>query len=510
MIPDRAVHKPGNVACILLLACGVCAIAVALHLGGDIVSIGLCGALAMVLPSVVIAQGLKNGGLIDPLVLFCVGFVFYNAVLPLRVAMVGGSENLASVYPLQFSDPTFVKAGLLSVISALGISFVALAMPKRTHQALDRVETIGRFVKSDPAFCVGLALYALGIGFFYLNTVTLGGFVAFYSQDRVQRYSDLASHVTYPHQACFLAAFLFFGCAVASHKSRLKMCIFAITLTAWSMTMLLQGDRRTIVNLAISLLGLYTCLTRSRISLSRRSVAIGIAAALVLCLFANVRLLIPGVVARNMSVSEAVTASVEDSSDLGWLLPERTEFAGPYLSLLRSTGRSEGRLLGESYGNALIRLVPRFLYPGERPESLSVRFSANIQHLYVREGTAPGWGYSPVAEAYDNFDFAGVVLIPMLWTAGFLFMSAIPSVFRFGPLFFAALLPQALNCHRSDFATVLVESTYNVILLCFGLGVLTLLGGIRGARLQRPARGLRGELVGPTGPTAAYAKRIRN
>jgi len=367
---------------------------------------------------------------------------------------------------------------------------VALAMPKRTggHQVLDRAETMSRFVKSDPAFCAGLVLYALGLGFFYLNTMTLGGFMAFYSLDRARRYSDLAGRVTYPHQACFLAAFLFLGCAVVRQKSRLKLCALAFALTAWSVGMLLQGDRRTIVNLAISLLGLYTCLTRSRATLSRRSVAIGVAAAVVLCVFANVRLLIPGVLTRNMSVSEAVTASVEDSADFGWLLPERTELAGPYLSLLFSTDRSEGQLLGESYGNALIRLLPRFLYSGERPESLSVRFSTNTQQLYVREGTAQGWGYSPVAEAYDNFNFAGVVLIPMLWTAGLLLLSAVPSVFRFGPLFFAALLPQAFNCNRSDFATVLVESTYTVILLCFGLGILTVLGGTARPHVREPAR----------------------
>jgi len=490
MIPDKALHRPGSVACILLLSCGVCAIAVALHLGGDVVSIGLCGALATVLPGVVIAQRLKTEGLADPLVLFCTGFVLYHAVLPLRVAMVGGTENLVSVYPVQFSDPTFVKAGLLSVISALGISFVALVMPKRTgtHRVLGRAETMTRVIKSDPAFCAGLALYALGLGFFYLNTLTLGGLLAFYSLDRAQRYSDLASHVTYPHQACFLAAFLFFGCAVVSQKSRLKMCASAIALIAWSTTMLLQGDRRTIVNLAISLLGLYTCLTRRRITLSRRSFAVGLVAAAVLFVFANVRLLIPRVVTRNMSLSEAVTASVEDSADFGWLLPERTELAGPYLSILFSTDHSEKQLLGESYADSLIRLVPRFLYPGERPESLSVRFSANIQQRYVRGGTTPGWGYSPVAEAYDNFDFAGVALIPMMWTAGFLLLSELPSIFRFGPLFFAALLPQAFNCNRSDFATLLVESTYTVILLCFGLGILTVTGGTAGSHVRKSAR----------------------
>jgi hypothetical protein len=490
MIPNKAIDKPGSVTFVLLLACGVCAIAVALHLGGDVVSIGLCGVLATVLPGVVIAQRLKKWGLADPLVLFCTGFVLYHAVLPFRVAMVGGTENLASVYPVQFPDTTFVKAGLLSVISALGISFVALAMPKRTgaHQVLDGAQTITKIIKSDPAFCVGLSLYALGLEFFYLNTMTLGGFMAFYSLDRAQRYSDLASQVTYPHQACFLAAFLFLGCAVVPQKSRFKVCVLAIALIAWSMGMLLQGDRRTILNLAISLLGLYTCLTRWRVTLSRRSVAVGLTAVAVLCVFANVRLLIPRVVTHNMSVSEAVTASVEDSADFGWLLPERTELAGPYLSLLFSTDHSEKRLLGESYADSLIRLVPRFLYPGERPESLSVRFSADIQQLYVRRGTAPGWGYSPVAEAYDNFDFAGVVLVGMLWTAGFVLLSALPSIFRFGPLFFAALLPQAFNCNRSDFATVLVESTYTVILLCFGLGILTVLGGTASSHVRKPAR----------------------
>lgn len=490
MIPDKALHKPGSVVWILLLACGMCAITAALHLGGDVMSIGLCGAVTTVLLGIVIVQRSRNGGLADPVVLFCTGFVFYNAVLPVRVAMVGGAENLVSVYPVQFSDPSFVKAGSMSVISALGISFVALAVPRRsgTLQVFDHAWTRSGFVRSNPSFFAGLVLYALGLGFFYLNTITLGGFMAFYSLDRAQRYSDLASHVTYPHQACFLAAFLFFGCAVVSQKSRLKMCIFAVALMAWLMTMLLQGDRRIIVNLAISFLGLYACLTRFRVTLSRRSVIIGAIATVVLCVFANIRLLIPRVITHNMSLSEAVGSSMEDSADLGWLLPERTELAGPYLSLLSSTDGSQKRLLGESYVDALLRLAPRFLYPGERPESLSVRFSSNIQQLYVSGGTAPGWGYSPVAEAYDNFDFAGVVLIPMLWTAGFLFLSALPSIFKFGPFFFAALLPQALNCNRNDFATVLVEATYNVILLCFGLGILTMLGGVTNARTPRIVR----------------------
>ena len=169
--------------------------------------------------------------------------------------------------------------------------------------------------------------------------------------------------------------------------------------------------------------------------------------------FGAIRAQIPSFLAKNASLSEVALGSSEQATDLKYLFPEHNELGGPYLSVLYSATHDADPIYGRSYLDSVIRLVPRFLYPGQRPELLSTQFSEAMHGLYYGNlSAAQGWGYSFIAEAYDNFGTLGVVLGSTAWTAVFIVMATLPARFRSGLFFFSILLPQALNCNRNDFS----------------------------------------------------------
>jgi hypothetical protein len=474
MTTDLLRLPQSNTVWFLLAACGVCTVAVATNVGSDVTSVALCASLSVVLPGIVIAQRVRLRGVIDPLGLFCFAFILYHAVLLVRVAMVGGAENLNLIYPVEFPNATFVHAGVVSAISALSIMLTALTVERTPGigNTGKRQKPAAPAVNSSALFVSGIALYSLGILFFYLNASMLGGFIALFSLERTERYASFATQVTYPQTACLMAA-----CVTATYSYLLRRTFFkGFMLVAmvgiWSAILLLQGDRRTLVNFAISIAGLYACLTGERIAVSRRLLLTFLTAFVALCFFANVRLLIPRIFSRNVSISEALALTQEKSADAQWLLPERTELAGPFLSLLYSVDSTDGPLYGRSYLESVACLLPRFLYPGERPQTISVAFSERVQDSYMQASkTAQGWGFSPFAEAYENFSLFGVVAISVMWTLGFSVLSVLPRQFGPGALFFAVLLPQAVNCNRNDFAAVLLESIHNSLFLCVALAI---------------------------------------
>jgi hypothetical protein len=179
-------------------------------------------------------------------------------------------------------------------------------------------------------------------------------------------------------------------------------------------------------------------------------------------LFGQVREVLPGLLLGKMNTKEAQSI-IESKATLEWILPEHTEFAAPYLALLESVNQEKEPLYGKSYYQSLVSILPRALYPGDKPLSHSREFSERIRSLYLpMETSTQGWGFNPVAEAYDNGESLGVIVLFGSWTLFFILLETI----RWGQgtrlIIFALLVPEAINANRIDFTVVYTESMYQV------------------------------------------------
>lgn len=470
MIAPRSSHLPRVNSFIFIGASGVLAIVAAFN-PGELFSIALCAGLSLTLPASLLVRRVRSHGMTDPVALFCLGFVAYNAALLARVAMVGGAQNLETPYPIQFDNSAFLHVGLLNVLSALCITFTEM-MFLETRQC---PRSLPLSLSPKHYFWAGIAVYTIGAIFYYLNMTALGGILAFYTLDRGQRYSNLAGEITYPATACLTVGCLLLFYASLARKNRFGIVCTVVAIACWSLTMILEGDRRILVSFGISCVALYACVREQRIMPTFRVMTACSIAFITLMAFGAIRAQIPSFLAKNASLSEVALGSSEQATDLKYLFPEHNELGGPYLSVLYSATHDADPIYGRSYLDSVIRLVPRFLYPGQRPELLSTQFSEAMHGLYYGNlSAAQGWGYSFIAEAYDNFGTLGVVLGSTAWTAVFIVMATLPARFRSGLFFFSILLPQALNCNRNDFSAVLIESFYNVVILSFAIGLVAI------------------------------------
>ena len=182
MIAPRSSHLPRVNSFIFIGASGVLAIVAAFN-PGELFSIALCAGLSLTLPASLLVRRVRSHGMTDPVALFCLGFVAYNAALLARVAMVGGAQNLETPYPIQFDNSAFLHVGLLNVLSALCITFTEM-MFLETRQC---PRSLPLSLSPKHYFWAGIAVYTIGAIFYYLNMTALGGILAFYTLDRGQR-----------------------------------------------------------------------------------------------------------------------------------------------------------------------------------------------------------------------------------------------------------------------------------------------------------------------------------
>ncbi|MGB9833293.1 MAG: O-antigen polysaccharide polymerase Wzy, partial [Caldisericum exile] len=141
--------------------------------------------------------------------------------------------------------------------------------------------------------------------------------------------------------------------------------------------------------------------------------------------------------------------------------PARSEFGAPYFSLLYFVQNKADLLLGSSYLFAIPYLLPRSLYPGVKPPFLADAFSIRIHDEFFSSLSAiKGWGYSPVAEAYQNFGVIGPFLVFFLFGFFITKLSMLKEKGFWGKLFFALIIPELLNFNRMCFAPVFQEAIF--------------------------------------------------
>jgi hypothetical protein len=403
-------------------------------------------------PGAIAAQRFRDQGLLDPLGLFCFAFVAYNGVLLLRLATMG--DPTATPYPLSFTQEAYGRAGLLNAIAAVTIFATATVasrvLPTKTH--FDQVKASHPGRNSAAWFYSGLIMYVIGLAMYFLEYDQIGGYLAGIKGGRGNRFDEFHSAaLSWPYLAFLIPGLAAVWYSAAHTSTKATKWIARAALVLWCGLLVPQGDRLLVLQAILATAAVSFVCRRRKLALGIRLCVLLTLAYIALAAFGYLRVAIAPWVSGEMTNADVEFFLATDP--LGdHLKPERSELAGPYLSLLQVTTDSQGDILqGNSYANAIMSVLPKALYPGTKPIYLSELFA---QTIHRGKGPVSGWGFNPVAEAYLNFGMIGIVFPFMLWTIAFYVLSALKVYPPVGTLIFAVLLPEAIDANRMDFRNV--------------------------------------------------------
>jgi len=169
------------------------------------------------------------------------------------------------------------------------------------------------------------------------------------------------------------------------------------------------------------------------------------------------------------------------------LNPGTSEFGAPFGNLAVYLREGNDRpYWGQTYLNGLAVLVPGFAYPGRKPKQINYVFRDRYFQYQSIKGGIAGPGFSSVLEAYMNFRYAGVLVIPLV--VGVVLALLDKYRVRFGPtgaVVYCILGPLAQSWHRSQFGFVAGNIFISVVLLLLFSAGLEALVMIRDATFRR-------------------------
>jgi hypothetical protein len=429
------------------------------------------GFLISVMCVILIVVRVKNYGISDALVTFLLFFLFYNGIILINFSsFVGNGFFSTELFPTSFRAETVVIAGLLSLSALFGTIIGGFLYRILFSQRRER-NFSNRTKKFSDRFLLFWAFifYVVGILMLLISYTGVGGFFGSLSIDRLQRLNILMSAHTLPYPG-----FIFVGLAISFYvyftNKRFSVLLFSLVFLAiWALLLLLQGDRRLLMYSLLIVVAMWGIaegdakikkFSIQRIFVFLLIVFIGY---LAFSFFSGVRFLIPLLISKKWTLSDSLIW-IKDHISMDWFMPGKTEFGAPYLSLLYYIENKGDRLLGSSYAFSIPYLLPRSLYPGVKPTFLADNFAIRIHdEFFSFKDVIKGWGYSPVAEAFQNFGALGPLLV--FTVLGFIFESF--SKLRYsgfwGQLVFLVALPELLNFNRMCFTPVFQEFVYFLV-----------------------------------------------
>ena len=404
---------------------------------------------------------------LDPLGLFSLAFCLYDGVLLFRLATV--SDSSALVYPTTFNHQTYSTAGAMCTVAAVSMLVTAFIYESIIKENKSSRLSVVTSTSSVGWFWSGLVIYLVGLVLYFLQFNQFGGYLASLAMDRGARFelAGQAELLSYPYFAFVVPgiAALCYGAETGNSRGRRTVCYGSIFL--WCVLVLLQGDRRLSLQALLTGAAVLSIARPTALRFKLRTWLLIAVAYVVFSLFGATRIFIT-VVASGQSSLSSVATDITEGISTDSLAPEHSEFAGPYLSLLTAISEHTQSLYGSSYYESFLTILPRFLYPGVKPQVLAETFAAGVHR---GSGTTSGWGYNPVAEAYINFGVFGIAVMFALWTLFFLAVGALRRHGVWGTLVYAVLLSESVNSNRIDFRNVYWETCYFVIVL-FLAGVI--------------------------------------
>lgn len=416
--------------------------------------------------------------------LFATLFVLYT-LSPTLEALLFGIDGLSSFRELESIlwgrevDLSFIA--ILSNVALLGFVIGLL----KSYHAVGALDVMRNYTQP---FCqqqrlsraytwfypLGIAAFLMGVVLSLLDLYRVGGLQAIFTP-RLERLSALAENTgSLPS-----SPFIFSGLAVAIvgwiHGGRKKLhgLLLLALVGLWFVYLFIQGDRRFVFYALLIGVGVVTFDRGFSFRITLKNVLVLALLFFIFSAFGAVRWMIPPLLRGAMSPGEARTWLIENFS-WSWFLPSSNEFIGPYTTLIITSSDPNWQslvgapLLGSSYLYALPNLLPRSLYPGEKWESLSFRFSNYVYATYLPPDIpAPiGFGFSPLAEACLNFGLnvwsPFALFLLWGWFFGKLRLWARKKPSASGTVIYALLLPQAFNLNRIDFVWAFQEAVYFV------------------------------------------------
>lgn len=380
------------------------------------------------------------GSPLDPRFLAAAGFLAYLALAPL------GPEVSYGGFPFH----VYEKAYRLVILAGCGFMLSSIFW-KRTDRAHCRLDS-----DTTGWFEAPLIYMLFGYGLLFLDTSRVGGPIASLSIKKIDRMTSISEQYgNLPFDTLINVGALVmchFALLEKDPTRRRRLWIaLACALLPYLAFRIVQGERSSLIKTLVPILALL--FKQSSLRLSVRPVIALVLTFVSFSLLGNIR--------------GAITYSLRDRSlapitqrlgqfNASWLYPR--EFSASYFSLTGSLQLEDleetSRLEGESYVQAIPNLLPRTLYPGQKPKTIAHEFGDKIAKRVGRDRRF-GVGFSPVAEAYLNFGELGVTLV-------FLAFGFVLSVYagladvrsHFLRHYFFLTLPGMLLFYRSGFASI--------------------------------------------------------
>lgn len=423
-------------------------------------------AIPLVLPFMTAYAAARENGIMDPTTLFPAFFGLYNGVLLIRFLSDEARSHLS--YPVTFGPEVFFRAGVLSALSAIFIA-ITWALWKRPVQK--------RVFPPDVAgwFTVGIMLYAIGLAFYFLGYLQIGGYRAALAMNRVERFQRMTEIFSLPATNFVLVGLAMMAASSLGGAGLRRIATFLLT-GLWCVIVMAQGDRRLVLQAVFVVVSavMFTSLSSARLKLKHLLIAIVAYAGFSIA--GELRLLIPYIASgKALYSADLHMHRISDVGDMDFFLdsikPESTELAGPYLSVLYNVEHVKNYSFGRSYIGSIFAFLPRVLYPGTKPLSATEQLD---REMHRGAGPVSGWGYSPIAEAFQNFGMPGVCVISSLWMGAFIVLSGFRNS-QWGLLVAAVLSSETVNVNRIDFRTVYLESFFCIVGLLLASLVLRVL-----------------------------------
>lgn len=402
-------------------------------------------------------------GIADPGAGFLTFFAGYNGFLLCRIAVGDLSGDLQMPYPITYSSEVYTESAFLSfvfsVVLAATLFFLSFRRPQRV-MLKDDVNPIGA-----SAYPVGIAFFTIGLVFFFVNFTLIGGFRSALEMSKIERFEVMRdTGIFLPYMPFATVGLMLLSLAVWKNRSMLSVLTLSGALLFWAALGFLLQDRTASAYALLCVLGLFGFLWNWK--LSYKLITFAILLYLSFTIYAQVRWIIPRIAQGNMT-SQAAGEWVQANSAADWIMPENNEFAGPYYSLVYLVDNPPKLRWGKSYLDGIFYFLPKQLYPGKKPTPIGNEFAFEIHSRFASAYfPVSGWGYSPVAEAFVNFSWPGVVIIPILWAIGLDFLERIRWRGVMGLLCVMSLLPQLQNANRINFLWTWTEGVFAVA-VCF-------------------------------------------
>lgn len=403
----------------------------------------------------------RKVGLNDLLIFFTAIFIAYNVLFLLQVlGDIDGNGIKIPFFPIQFSLNTYLVESQMIFLASIGLLFSSLY-----PQAMKKVDLDFNDVNYKIIGFVGLLFFSLGVTLMFIDYQRGGGIIYLLTLPRVDRLALLST----ASGGLPFAPLVFIGLSLLwiGFSRQNKLLLLAIVPTfLWILLMIIEGDRRYLLYSLMISISSYFSNKIDRVKINKQFTVIAIVIYITFTFFGQIRWLLQPFFRGELNLLSALSWIINNFS-ISWFLPGYNEFIGPNFTILYTLSHKihiTHMLFGSSYFNALGNLLPRSIYPGEKPLGLSNDFSVLIHDQYMSDisGVA-GWGYSPITEALQNFGSIGVVFV--FFFLGILLKSL--TYLRYnrwqGILIYSLLVPQTFNLNRTDFIWVFQEASIFII-----------------------------------------------